>query len=1033
MMNGRFWILPLLLILATAVIAPAATSARDLQQRRPAIDGHGPPLRGRPVASGGAAAKADTVYLLGGPGRLDGTFQAANGAPDWHGWTSHDITQPVTSHWHIDTFNCAGLDPTEPENHAWWCGDIFAACSPEDPPEGYGNLWVDQLDWYGTVADPALDVTVRVRAMLNYDTEPDYDYLYLEHGEISGFNTVALFTGSNREDGGDFIPVTVDETFTLTPADYVGVSLNQVHLRWKFRSDWFWSDADCMLYGFSTSGAAQIDLIEVFFDQGGGEVQIGTTETCEAGDPVQWTPTLPTGCGDFAQIWTSLHDIDPCAENLSPQVAFIDDGLVVPGTGGYTCTTWCYGPSGYIVNPEGGLRGPDFELWNEVWSPVLQWPGDAYVGATYACDVYLHDNRTSTSPGMSFNMQIRSSNDPTGESGWTDWYNDMEGTFWGGPYYEREVRDFTGRILDDRTFVQLALGVIELYWTGDGTDGTPAPYIDNVSFKVYTYSGPLLEVQWVLDLAQDNFPEIGAIDYVNLGANHVRFDAAYWEGYPSPEPSDRLWFRAVPMRKGAVLNDRPRMYYKLKPNPLFDPYRTSGLPNAGFVYADSASMAYAWRVELPDTGFFYPGDVIHYYFEAQDNVGGDIGTTRLPADTTGFSAFPGDEGYVPMLYPPDFVVRALPSLRAADPDSQPDILLWYDRWENSDRQDEGSWITALANLGFQEGVDYDLYWDTGRGKGNSIGLGGHATATQLANYETLIYTSGTDAVHTMTDNWNTDMDVNCLNNWLLWGNKNMFLTGDGFLYDMINNGSASCVEFVNNWLSVSYLQQDVRPLIDNQTAALVEAIPGNPVFYGVNEWLAYGGCPDVNSFDAVVPVGNAISLAEFTDPSGQAGAYPYAAAVYHHHADYDVNVVYLPYDFNFIMTPQGGSEKPASPSATRTRLLEEVLLSFGHLGSGPVTGLPEIDRFSIMSYPNPFNPITKITYHMPRRGELAIKIYNLRGELVRTLIDEVVTAGDGSLLWDGTDGHGQAVASGVYFYETRTLGRIHVNKIALIK
>jgi hypothetical protein len=133
------------------------------------------------------------------------------------------------------------------------------------------------------------------------------------------------------------------------------------------------------------------------------------------------------------------------------------------------------------------------------------------------------------------------------------------------------------------------------------------------------------------------------------------------------------------------------------------------------------------------------------------------------------------------------------------------------------------------------------------------------------------------------------------------------------------------------------------------------------------------------------------------------------------------------------MTPQCGGSKTVSPSAARTQLLEEVLLSFGHMGSSPVTSLPEADVFTVKSYPNPFNPSTKIFYHMPQPGELTIKIYNIRGELVRTLIDEVVAVGDGSILWDGTDSRGQAVASGVYFYETRTLGEVHVNKMALVK
>ena len=46
------------------------------------------------------------------------------------------------------------------------------------------------------------------------------------------------------------------------------------------------------------------------------------------------TPETVTGVGDFAKIWEGLEDVYPCVTNYSPQVAFIDDGIVVPGTGG---------------------------------------------------------------------------------------------------------------------------------------------------------------------------------------------------------------------------------------------------------------------------------------------------------------------------------------------------------------------------------------------------------------------------------------------------------------------------------------------------------------------------------------------------------------------------------------------------------------------------------------------------------------------------------------------------------------------------
>jgi len=67
--------------------------------------------------------------------------------------------------------------------------------------------------------------------------------------------------------------------------------------------------------------------------------------------------------------------------------------------------------------------------------------------------------------------------------------------------------------------------------------------------------------------------------------------------------------------------------------------------------------------------------------------------------------------------------------------------------------------------------------------------------------------------------------------------------------------------------------------------------------------------------------------------------------------------------------------------------------------------------FGLVAYPNPFNPSVKIQYSMPQRGELTIKIYNLRGVLVRTLIDEVVVAGEDFVMWDGTDRRGQAVVA----------------------
>jgi hypothetical protein len=68
------------------------------------------------------------------------------------------------------------------------------------------------------------------------------------------------------------------------------------------------------------------------------------------------------------------------------------------------------------------------------------------------------------------------------------------------------------------------------------------------------------------------------------------------------------------------------------------------------------------------------------------------------------------------------------------------------------------------------------------------------------------------------------------------------------------------------------------------------------------------------------------------------------------------------------------------------------------------------------NYPNPFNPVTNIRYQLPKTGFAILNIYNLNGQLVRTLIREQVEAGQHLVWWDGKDEQGQAVGSGVYFY-----------------
>ncbi len=67
------------------------------------------------------------------------------------------------------------------------------------------------------------------------------------------------------------------------------------------------------------------------------------------------------------------------------------------------------------------------------------------------------------------------------------------------------------------------------------------------------------------------------------------------------------------------------------------------------------------------------------------------------------------------------------------------------------------------------------------------------------------------------------------------------------------------------------------------------------------------------------------------------------------------------------------------------------------------------DKFAVkQNYPNPFNPSTSIQYSLPERAHVRIDIYNLLGQRVSQLVNEIQTAGEHTAVWDGTDENGDA-------------------------
>jgi len=85
------------------------------------------------------------------------------------------------------------------------------------------------------------------------------------------------------------------------------------------------------------------------------------------------------------------------------------------------------------------------------------------------------------------------------------------------------------------------------------------------------------------------------------------------------------------------------------------------------------------------------------------------------------------------------------------------------------------------------------------------------------------------------------------------------------------------------------------------------------------------------------------------------------------------------------------------------------------------------------NYPNPFNPVTNIAFSISEPANVRIDIYNIRGEKVRTLVNEHMEASNYNYSWNGKDDNQNSVASGVYFYKMAAGRYTSTKKMILMK
>jgi len=116
--------------------------------------------------------------------------------------------------------------------------------------------------------------------------------------------------------------------------------------------------------------------------------------------------------------------------------------------------------------------------------------------------------------------------------------------------------------------------------------------------------------------------------------------------------------------------------------------------------------------------------------------------------------------------------------------------------------------------------------------------------------------------------------------------------------------------------------------------------------------------------------------------------------------------VILPSDGRILLRQPGGPTDAPAPSL-RTKLLPNE--------------------------PNPFNPSTRIRFELEQASEVRLGVYDVAGRPVRRLHRGRMDAGNHAVLWDGTDDHGRAVASGVYYGRLEAEGQVHSRPMTLLK
>jgi len=147
----------------------------------------------------------------------------------------------------------------------------------------------------------------------------------------------------------------------------------------------------------------------------------------------------------------------------------------------------------------------------------------------------------------------------------------------------------------------------------------------------------------------------------------------------------------------------------------------------------------------------------------------------------------------------------------------------------------------------------------------------------------------------------------------------------------------------------------------------------------------------------------------------------------------DDDMIELP--IMFLDDNSYGSNSPNSHGlANGSSVMFAVLdIDISGLTGASDPSIPQLVSTLSQNSPNPFNPSTRIDYNLAESGNVTLEVFNVKGQLVKTLVNTRLAAGDHNVIWNGRDNSGLPVSSGVYFYKLVTAKTNNLHKMLLLK